>query len=49
VRLEYRDRNAHAAFVAVTKGFHTADTAETALNAVKGLLGLQWNKRYTCQ
>lgn len=39
VRLEYRDRNAHAAFVAVTKGFHTADTAETALNAVKGLLG----------
>lgn len=35
-----RDGNAHAALVAVAKGFAAPDAAETAFFAVKGLFGL---------
>ena len=40
VRLKDRDGNAHAAFIAVAKGFNSTHTAKTTLYAMKRFLGL---------
>jgi hypothetical protein len=45
--VEDTDRNAHAAFVAVTKGVCTPDPAESALTAMKRLFGLLQKKKHT--
>lgn len=43
--VEDTDRNAHATFVAVTKGVCTPDPAESALTAMKWLFGLLQKKK----
>ena len=40
VGIEYANRNAHAAFVAVTEGFDTTDTAKSTLITVEWLFRL---------
>ena len=42
VGVEDRDRDAHAALTAVSKGLDASDTTESTLDAVKGFLGLSW-------
>ena len=39
MRIEDTDRDAHAAFTAVTKGIHPTNTAETTLIAMERLFG----------
>jgi hypothetical protein len=39
VCIEYTDRDAHAALLAMPKGFDTAHATEAALNAMKGFFG----------